>query len=286
MHDEHSELVTVCHEAMATEFAITFAHVDARYARQAAAEAFHELDRLESRLSVFREDSDLARLARQPQGAAVRVDPDTYACLAVALAMEHETGGALNIAHRMRPRCQAADAIRLLPHALAVEPRVPHVALDLGGIGKGFALDRLAALLDQWDLSSVLLRASRSTLLAGDAPPGEAGWPLRFGPGSGGAQICLQRAALSGSGSDVKGGHIVDPRTGQPATHRRLAYALALTGAEADALSTAFFVLTDAEIGDFCRRHPGTAAYGVDAGDVTLRALQPIHAQHTQVTAS
>jgi thiamine biosynthesis lipoprotein len=204
------------------------------------------------------------------------VDPDTLACLSLALALERETGGAFNIAHRVRPPRAAADAIRLLPHAMSVAPCHPHVALDLGGIGKGFALDRLAALLDQWDLPHVLLRASRSTLLAGDAPPGQPGWPLRFGPAACSHQVYLRRAALSGSGSDVKAWHIADPATGLPATHHRLAYAMASNGAEADALSTAFFVMADTAIADYCRRHAGTAAYVVDAGDATLRALQPI----------
>ena len=64
----------------------------------------------------------------------------------------------------------------------------------------------------------------------------------------------LATSAVSGSGSDLKGPHIIDPRTGQPALHHRLAFATAATGAEADALSTAFFVMTDDAIRDYCRR--------------------------------
>ena len=58
----------------------------------------------------------------------------------------------------------------------------PYVALDLGGIGKGFALDRMAAMLQEWDLPSYFLRASASTMLAGEPAAGNEGWPVRFCP--------------------------------------------------------------------------------------------------------
>jgi thiamine biosynthesis lipoprotein len=265
--------LTLRHQAMATDFSITIAHGDTRYARQAAAEAFLELDRLENRLSAFRGDSDVSRIARLDPGEACVVDPETFACLRIALDIEQATGGAFDIAYRAQPHRSASERIRLGDKTPTVEVLGAAVALDLGGIGKGFALDHMAALLADWDLHHVLLRASKSTVLARGAPPGRAGWEVRFGTTADPRVLTLSSLAFSGSGSDLKGHHIIDPHAGRPATHHRLAFATAATGAEADALSTAFVVMTDDAIRDYCRNHPRVAAHVVPADQESPRVL-------------
>ncbi|MHB8973039.1 MAG: FAD:protein FMN transferase [Pirellulaceae bacterium] len=273
MHADPPGQTTLAHQAMATTFSITIAHGDAQYARQAIAEAFQELDRLENRLSAFIEQSDIARIASLQPGQTCVLDPDTYACLEIALAVERETGGAFDIAYRTRPHRPATELIRLRPQVPIVEALGAAVTLDLGGIGKGFALDRMAELLADWDLHCVLLRASKSTLLAGASPPESGGWEVQFGAPTNPQKCVLSRSAMSGSGTDLKGPHIIDPATGQPATHHRLAFAQAPTGAAADALSTAFLVMTDQHIQDYCRRDPLVAAYVVPAPGDSLRTL-------------
>ncbi len=274
MHADPPGLTTLCHQGMATDFSITIAHDDERYARQAIAEAFQELDRLESRLSAFLDHSDVSRIARLPLGQTCPIDPDTFACLEIALAVERETGGAFDIAYRTQPHRPTSELIRLNSRTSAVEALAASVTLDLGGIGKGFALDRMAALLADWDLHSVLLRASKSTLLAGEAPPGSRGWAIQFGTSTDPRKILLAQSAFSGSGTDVQGPHIIDPATGRPAQHHRQVFAQTATGAEADALSTAFFVMDDGAIQDYCRHHPHVAAYVVPADEDALRTLR------------
>ncbi len=273
MRTDSPSQVTLHHQAMATDFSITIACPDSRYARQGAAEAFLELDRLEDRLSAFRQDSDVSRISRLDPGATCVVDPETLHCLRVALDIEQATGGAFDIAYRSHPHRAASELIRFGDKTPTIAVLDNAMSLDLGGIGKGFALDHMAALLADWDLDCVLLRASKSTVLARNAPPEKLGWEVQFGTKASPRRLTLSSLAFSGSGSDVKGHHIIDPHSRRPATHHRLAFATAPTGAEADALSTAFVVMTDDAIRDFCRHDPRIAAYVVLADTASLQAL-------------
>ncbi len=260
---------TVIHEAMASTFKLTLVHADPRYARQAAAALAGELDRIEARLSRFIESSDVARINRLDRGQETRVQSDTFDCLRIALEVERDTNGAFDVAFGSRgprpsgPRFELDEAVR------AVRVLADGVRLDLGGIGKGFALDRMAALLADWDIAAAFLAASTSTVLAVGTPPGETGWPITFGPERSPRTLRLANRAFSGSGTAIKGNHIIDPRTRQPARGPRRAWAGAPTGAVSDALSTAFMILTEAQTRDYCRRHPEVSAWwqGADSGE-------------------
>ena len=245
---------------MATTFSLSIACDDPVYARQAMDEAFDELDRLEQCLSAFVPHSDVSRIARQTAHCALPIDPATHACLRTALDVERDTGGAFNLAYRVRPPRPAADLLQLDPHVSTVVTTADAVQLDLGGIGKGFALDALAALFAYWDLPCFLLRASKSTLLAGDPPPNAEGWTVRVGSTDSQQTRLLVRSAVSGSGTDIQGHHIIDPATGQPAMHHRLAFSFAPTAAEADALSTAFHVMSSNQVDVYCRQHPNVSS--------------------------
>src|SRR5206468_2933994 len=134
----------------------------------------------------------------------------------------------------------------LLPRESAIRCDGGVLQMDLGAIGKGFALDRVAELLRTWDCGTFLVVAGGSSIVAGEPPPGAAGWTCGVGEGEARRELELTRAALSGSGLAVKGNHIVDPRTGQAALRQERAWAVADSGAESDALSTACMVLSDA----------------------------------------
>ena len=121
---------------------------------------------------------------------------------------------------------------------------------DLGAIGKGFALDRAADLLREWSCPAFLLVAGGSSILAGDAPAGMAGWSCGLGDDNSPRRYWLKNVSLSGSGLAVKGKHILDPRTGEPARRQNRAWALCDTAAESDALSTACMVLEEVEVAE------------------------------------
>jgi len=253
----------VRHEAMATTFEITIEGQEEAYARQAAAAAYRELDRLETELSRFVESSDIARASRLESGGTVVIGEDALECLLTAAEVAEETGRAFDPAYGSERGPELADgapAFTLDPAAHVLTARARRLRLDLGAVGKGYALDRLAGVLAEWEVDSACLNSGGSTALALGPPPSGAGWPVGLGEGEARLELFLCRAALSGSGLAVKGSHLLDPRTGRPAARTLRVWASSPSAAVADALSTAFFVMTDAEVAAFCAAHPDTGA--------------------------
>lgn len=264
---------TFRHEAMATVFAITIVGDDRRYARQATQAAFEELDRIEGRLSRYVDNSDISRVNHLAAGQMSVVHPDTYDCLRIALEAQRATGGAFDVAYASRTRSGKSPPFRLNAETHSVEVTTKRILLDLGGIGKGFALDRMAELLKDWELESVLLAASTSTVLAGKPPPGIAGWPVSIGAEQDTRQLRLSHRAVSGSGTAVRGRHIVKPQTVLPVNRRFRAWASASTAAMADALSTAFMLMRIEQIRECCRRQPRVDAFLMESSSGPLLAV-------------
>lgn len=262
------------HEAMATTFGVFIADVGPAYARQAASAAFRELDRLESELSRYVESSDIARANRLATGETIPIGEDALHCLLVAAEVAAATGRTFDAAYASVPAAGAgpdAPLYSLDPAAHTLTSHAATLHLDLGAVGKGYALDRLAATLREWDIAAALLQSGGSTALALDPPAGAPGWLVGLGEGASRRELPLVQAALSGSGTAVKGAHLVDPRTRAPAPRARRVWALAPNAAVSDALSTAFFIMADDEIKAFCDGHPDLGAAFLRA-DGTLAA--------------
>jgi thiamine biosynthesis lipoprotein len=245
------------HEAMATTFQVFIAGRPAEYARQAAAAAFVELDRLESELSRYIESSDIARANRLPSGASMVLGDDALQCLLGAAQISALTNRAFDPAYAS-PRAANTDEplFALDPSTHTLTSLTERLHLDLGAVGKGYALDRMAAVIAEWDVTSACLQSGGSTALALAAPPDESGWPI----GVEDNVLLFANRAISGSGIAVQGAHLIDPRSGTPASRTRRIWSFAASAAEADALSTAFFVMTDEAVVDFCREHSGYGA--------------------------
>ena len=247
---------------MATHFQVRIADEERTYAAQAAQAAFELLDKLESRLSRFRPNSEIAQIAVLMPGEKMRLSEAAFACLEVARRNRTCHRGMRFLLRprpcRVRRLCRSGTWCR---KSFPFAARADSCNLILGAMGKGFALDRMGELLRQWDCPSFLLVAGGSSILAGDPPSGSAGWSCGLGDDDATQRYFLTHASLSGSGLAVKGEHILDPRTGRPALRQNRAWVLADTAAESDALSTACMVLSIAEVEDMLAQEHSWLAF-------------------------
>jgi thiamine biosynthesis lipoprotein len=257
------------HEAMGTIFEISVAGAEEKYAGQAARAAFQEIDRLETLFSRFNPCSEVSLINRLKPGKSMAIGFETYECLKAAALISTETAGAFDVNFRSPAKLKAYEVFPARSGFVIEIQKSPEgdvlksVDLDLGGIGKGYALDKAWAVLSDWGIERVLLHSGTSTALAvGSAPgrrPGEEGWPVGVGggwtlPGIP-ERVSLEERAMSGSGTEVKGRHILDPRTGRPARGALAAWVSHPTGIVSDALSTAFMVMRPEEVEAYCRAH-------------------------------
>jgi FAD:protein FMN transferase len=245
-----SEIHVFNHRAMATHFQARIAGEEKIYAGATAQEAFGLLDKMEARLSRFRVTSEISQIKELKPGESLRLHESVFACLEIAAKMEQGTRGAFSIAPAVLKTQSVAPQWTLLKEQFSIRCDSGKLEFDLGAIGKGFALDRMAELLREWSCPAFLLVAGGSSILAGEAPAETSGWSCGLGDDYSTQRYFLKNCSLSGSGLAVKGKHILDPRTGQPAERENRTWALADTAAESDALSTAAMVLSKNEINE------------------------------------
>ncbi|MDF1799649.1 MAG: FAD:protein FMN transferase [Planctomycetota bacterium] len=258
--------------------------------------AFAEVRRLEALLSVFVPTSDIARVNAGAGGPTLAVQPETAAVVAQALALAERTGGAFDpaagaltrlvktagespsesslAAARSQsgwplveltcdPAAAAAPTLRLARRG---------AALDLGASAKGFSLDRLALLLEQHGISAGLLNFGGQVLVLGEAavPIEDRGAfaPVQLRGGSLATTGDGERAVADARGA--KRSHLVDPRTGQAVPVHGAVQVFAPSAVEADALSTALYVLGPEAAWTLCLEQGIAARFELepsDAGD-------------------
>ena len=272
------------HEAMNTVFEVHVASGDARYAAEAAHAAFALVDRLEGELSRFRHNSDITRINHLRAGESTRVGEAALECLVIGQHLHALTDGAFDIAIGTGLPSLAIDV-----EAAEVRATADGVRIDLGGIGKGYAVDLVAELLEEWGLERAFVHGGFSSAIALEPPAGD-GWPLTLSDPRDPARIftrlSMRQAALSASGVR-KGEHIQDPRAGAPVRGRLAAWAVVprppapepdapparprlAPGAVADALTTAFMMLPVEAIAALCAATPGLEAWVLPEGAADL----------------
>lgn len=270
---------------------------DAATARAAARAGFTRIAELEDVMSDFRAESEIRRLTLRP-GVWVRVSPELFAVLALALDVARLTDGAFD--PTLGPLTalwrKAAGSGRLpTPEALeearsrtgwekveldvdagAIRLAHPDMTLDLGGIAKGFILDETVAAIRRSGVHRALVEAG-GDIRVGAAPPGRVGWRIDV-PGASRPvaerAAALVDAALAVSGptarfvevGGVRYSHVVDPGTGSGVTSSTHAAVIAPSGAVADALATALTLIGAGEQGRLLARFPDAVAH-VRPGD-------------------
>ena len=290
-------LVKLARRAMACQFEFYLNAGQYPEGTEAALAALDLVDRLEAQLSIYRDTSEIAQLNRRAGDEPVIVEPRLFALLQLAVQLWHETAGAYDVTAGALSRAwgftrragsipaaeQLAAALEsvgsgylhLDPETHCVRFQRSGLEINLGSIGKGYALDRCRELLSECGIGDFLLHGGHSSVLARGARGGDSpheGWaigvrdPLHPTRRLGQLRVRNRAVATSGSGTQFfeyqgrRYGHILDPRSGWPAQGVASVSVLAPSAAEADALSTAFYVLGPEAADEYCQAHPGISA--------------------------
>ena len=278
---EEAYLLQFGRRAMACEFEVFLNAGQYREANDAVVEALDLVARLEEQLTVFRETSEIAAINRRAAAEPVAVEPRLFALLEQAAQLHRQTGGAFDITSgpltkvwgfyrrqgAMPDECDLAAALESVGSqfleldsvAQSVRFQKPGVELNLGAIGKGYALDRAAETLLAAGIGDFLWHGGQSSILARGSQATQAadepGWlvgvrhPMRPERQVIEIRLCDRALGTSGAGTQFfrhrgkRYGHIIDPRSGWPAEGVISTTVLAPTAAEADALATAFYIL-------------------------------------------
>jgi len=273
----------------------------------AIAAGFAEVERLERILSDYDPNSELSRLsAASAASKAVPVGHDLWNVLTRAEEIRMLTDGAFDIAvgpltglwrqsrrsgHLPRSdklaaarRAAAPGGIVLDRQSRAVSLKRPGMRLDPGGIGMGYAADRVLEVLGRQGIAAAMVDASGDIAVSA-APPGSAGWRITVAglPGDerSGGMLLLERKAVTTSGDahqavEIDGrsySHIVDPRTGLGVAGPAAVTVIAPDAATADALATAASVLGPEQGSAVVGRFPNAAARFIWHDGATTRSL-------------
>jgi thiamine biosynthesis lipoprotein len=263
---------------MGLPFRIVLFASSATIASNAAEAAFSRIHQLNDILSDYDSDSELSHLSQSSgQNREVKVSEDLWRVLSRSQAISARSEGAFDItvgplvnlwrkARREKqlppPESLAEARARVGYTNIVLNARhhtatllVPGMRLDVGGIGKGYALDEARKVLDTHGVSRALVTGG-GDMAAGDPPPGKKGWRIEIAPldvtnAPAARFVLLKRMGLATSGDlfqhlEIDGkrySHIVDPRTGLGLTDHSLVTIIAKDATTADGLSKVVSIL-------------------------------------------
>lgn len=279
--DDDLHTLVVGREAMACRFEVVFNVGEVAGDTELAIEALDIVEEVEAWLSVYRDTSELAVLNATAAAGWRPVSRELFALLERARELHARTGGGFDVAAgslvkawgflRRQGRTPVAEElaaavaaagmrwVELDPRDRRVRFTRPGVEINPGGIGKGWAIDRALERLVAAGVPNVLVHGGASSVRChgtrGRGGSGRRGWPVGMRhpmrPGQRLATVVVHDRALGTSGSGTQFfidrgrrlGHILDPRTGLPAEGVLSATVITASAADADALSTAAYVL-------------------------------------------
>ena len=283
-----SDTLRLTARAMACEFSVIM-NAGEQAAIWQASEALDRVGQLEDILSVYRSESETSRLNRS-HSEWVPVSRDLFDILRLSVELSQQTGGCFDVTtepliqlwrrcreeHRVPSREEVDDSrraigmeqIELDDSRQSVRLENAECSVNFGAIGKGYAIDQVSLRVKSQGQHDYLLHGGRSSLLAMGNHTGCEGWPVGIGnpllTNQRLGTLLLRNQALATSGSNIqffrignrRYGHILDPRTGWPASGAVSLTVLAPSAALADALSTAFYVMQPDQIAECCSANP------------------------------
>ncbi len=305
MSEEQAAIVTLARVAMATRFEIVLHGDDPIALRAAGEEALSEIERLDRQLSLYRPTSEISHVNAEAADRPVKVSPPVYRLLEQCRELWRLSDGAFDITVAplvkawgfMRgdgtmPRREVLRSARgrvgmafleLTPGKRTVRFKRRGMMLDLGAVGKGYAVDVAIEVLREAGVRRAFLHGGTSTSFGLGAPPGLAGWKVaveevaaadvnanktpprgsEFSP-SGAPTIELRDLSLSISALAEKAfqvdgttyGHVIDPRIGQPVQGAPVAGVAGVSATETDALSTALLIMGEPGFRELRNRRP------------------------------
>ena len=302
---EQSHFEVYSKDAMACKFELMFNMHQFPNAASAALSAFQLIDDYEEQMTVYRDSSEISYINATAAQQDVEVEPSLFRLLQAAMKISKETKGAYDITSwplsdlwgftrrqgKVPDESSIAEALDQVSYELCelknghLRFLNPNLKINLGGIGKGYALDHATQQILDVGISDFIFHGGQSSVVArGDnsTHQSDQGWVVGLShpviPGKRIAEIRLNNLALGTSGTGRQGffhqgkryGHIIDPRTGFPTDHFYSTTVVCPNAAEADALATAFFVMNLNEVQSYCDKHQSISAVIVNkTGDAT-----------------
>lgn len=293
--DEQTYLLDISRRAMACQFQILLNADEQHSSAETAVEALDLVEGLEAQLSIFRPESQITRINQLAAENPQTISPEVFQLLFLAKQIWQETNGAFDITSTPLSKAwgfHARQSTLPLPEDIisakksigcqflqlknnAVSFDHPQLEINLGGIGKGYALDRCHQHFASQQIENYLLHAGHSSILAHgnrkNLTAKNRGWQIALRhpliPQRQLANFWLQNKAIGTSGDanqffyhqGKRYGHVIDPRSGWPVQHTLSATVISHSAAAADALATAFFVIGPENATRYCQQHPDTS---------------------------
>ncbi len=259
-------------QKMGTTFRIIFYTSNAQHARSTAKAAFNKVDELNKIFSDYETDSEVSRLSEAAGNGRIKVSRELWEVLRISQLISAKSGGAFDVSigplsklwrraqrrHEFPTEVQIAAAkskvnyrwIKLYPQSQEVKLVKSGMRLDLGGIAKGYTVDKIKTVLESRGITSFLIDGG-GDLLCGDSPPDGSSWQILSEAAE--PIALLEPGAIAASGSTYqyliwqqkKYSHLVHTDTGLGSTDENVYYVKAQNCMIADALASTLGLVDD-----------------------------------------